>query len=305
METAVITTGGLGTREATITKSNPKTMLPVYTNSNYDTDPVLKPIIELIFDGLFDNGFRRFCIIVSSNHKNIIKNHLTPDEAFLELLSKRNAYHDKRFVKILSKLYKKINRSEIVWVNQKTPMGFGHALLSAKKFVENDNFLLHAGDTYFPSYEFLSRFVKFFKTDKKITCNLLLESKKLLDGYGIAQIKRQNGYNIVFNVEEKPKKPKSNLAILPVYAFKPVIFDALKKTNHGYNSELQVTDAIRTMIDNNEKITAMKIKQKWFDIGTPQRYLDALNYSFKVKHWYYNDFIALMTTSCSLDVIPV
>ena len=49
METAVITTGGLGTREATITKSNPKTMLPVYTNSNYDTDPVLKPIIELIF----------------------------------------------------------------------------------------------------------------------------------------------------------------------------------------------------------------------------------------------------------------
>ena len=104
MKTAVITTGGLGTREATITKSNPKTMLPVYANSNYDTDPVLKPIIELIFDGLFDNGFRRFCIIVSSNHKNIIKNHLTPDEAFLELLSKRNAYHDKRFVKILSKL---------------------------------------------------------------------------------------------------------------------------------------------------------------------------------------------------------
>ena len=85
-------------------------------------------------------------------------------------------------------------------------------------------------------------------------------------------------------MEEKPKKPKSNLAILPVYAFKPVIFGALKRTNQGYNSELQVTDAIKTMIDDDEKITAMKIKQKWFDIGTPQRYLDALNYSFKVKH---------------------
>ena len=284
MKTAVITTGGLGTREATITKSNPKTMLPVYTNSNYDSDPVLKPIIELIFDGLFDKGFRRFCIIVSSNHKNIIKNHLTPDRAFLELLSKRNAYHDKRFVKILSRLYKKIEKSEIVWVSQKTPMGFGHALLSAKKFVDDDNFLLHAGDTYFPNYEFLSKFVKLFKTDNKITCNLLLESKKRLDGYGIAQIKKQNGQNRVFDVEEKPRKPKSNLAILPVYAFKPVIFDALKRTNHGYNSELQVTDAIKTMIDNNEKITAMKIKQKWFDIGTPQRYLDALNYSFKLRH---------------------
>ena len=284
MKTAVITTGGLGTREATITKSNPKTMLPVYTDSNYDNDPVLKPIIELIFDGLFDKGFRRFCIIVSSNHKNIIKNHLTPDATFLKLLSKRNAYHDKRFAKILSKLYKKIDKSEIAWVSQKTPMGFGHALLSARKFVGDNNFLLHAGDTYFPNYEFIPELIKSFKRDRQISCNLLLESKKLLDGYGIAQIKKRNGQNVVFDVEEKPKKPKSNLAILPVYAFKPIIFDALKKTNHGYNSELQVTDAIKTMIDCNEKIVAMRIKQKWFDIGTPQRYLDALNYSFKIQH---------------------
>ena len=284
METAVITTGGLGTREATITKSNPKTMLPVYTDSNYDNDPVLKPIIELIFDGLFDKGFRRFCIIVSSNHKNIIKNHLTPDATFLKLLSKRNAYHDKRFAKILSKLYKKIDKSEIAWVSQKTPMGFGHALLSARKFVGDNNFLLHAGDTYFPNYEFIPEFIKSFKRDRQISCNLLLESKKLLDGYGIAQITKRSGQSIVFDVEEKPKKPKSNFAILPVYAFKPIIFDALKKTNHGYNSELQVTDAIKTMIDCNEKIVAMRIKQKWFDIGTPQRYLDALNYSFKIQH---------------------
>ena len=284
MKTAVITTGGLGTREATITKSNPKTMLPVYTDSNYDNDPVLKPIIELIFDGLFDKGFRRFCIIVSSNHKNIIKNHLTPDATFLKLLSKRNAYHDKRFARILSKLYKKIDKSEIAWVSQKTPMGFGHALLSARKFVGDNNFLLHAGDTYFPNYEFIPELIKSFKRDRQISCNLLLESKKLLDGYGIAQIKKRNGQNVVFDVEEKPKKPKSNLAILPVYAFKPIIFDALKKTNHGYNSELQVTDAIKTMIDCNEKIVAMRIKQKWFDIGTPQRYLDALNYSFKIQH---------------------
>jgi len=284
MKTAVITTGGLGTREATITKSNPKTMLPVYTDSNYDNDPVLKPIIELIFDGLFDKGFRRFCIIVSSNHENIIKNHLTPDATFLKLLSKRNAYHDKRFARILSKLYKKIDKSEIAWVSQKTPMGFGHALLSARKFVGDNNFLLHAGDTYFPNYEFIPELIKSFKRDRQISCNLLLESKKLLDGYGIAQITKRNGQNVVFDVEEKPKKPKSNFAILPVYAFKPIIFDALKKTNHGYNSELQVTDAIKTMIDCNEKIVAMRIKQKWFDIGTPQRYLDALNYSFKIQH---------------------
>ena len=137
METAVITTGGLGTREATITKSSPKTMLPLYKKSFYDDDPLLKPLIELIFDGLFDKGFRKFCIIVSTNHKSIIKNHLSPDKSFIELLSKRNSYHDKRFVNILSKLYKKIDKCKIDWVSQTTPMGFGHALLSAKKYVGN------------------------------------------------------------------------------------------------------------------------------------------------------------------------
>ena len=284
MKTAVITTGGLGTREATITKTIPKTMLPLYTKSNYDSDPLLKPLIEIIFDNLYENGFRKFCIIINSSYKQTIKNHLTNDESFINILKKRDHYHDKRFLKTLSKLYKRIDNCKIVWVNQKTPMGFGHALLSAKEFVGNNNFLLHAGDTYFPNYEFIPEFIKSFKRDRQVSCNLLLESKKLLDGYGIAQIKKRNGQNMVFDVEEKPKKPKSNLAILPVYAFKPIIFDALKKTNHGYNSELQVTDAIKTMIDCNEKIVAMRIKQKWFDIGPPQRYLDALNYSFKIQH---------------------
>ena len=74
------------------------------------------------------------------------------------------------------------------------------------------------------------------------------------------------------------------MVILPVYAFKPTIFDALKKTNQGYNKELQVTDAIKTMINCNKKIVAMKMKGKWFDIGTPQWYLEALNYSFKIEH---------------------
>ena len=284
MKTAVITTGGLGTREATITKTIPKTMLPLYTKSNYDSDPLLKPLIEIIFDNLYENGFRKFCIIINSSYKQTIKNHLTNDESFINILKKRDHYHDKRFLKTLSKLYKRIDNCKIVWVNQKTPMGFGHALLSAKEFVGNNNFLLHAGDTYFPNYEFIPEFIKSFKRDRQVSCNLLLESKKLLDGYGIAQIKKRYVQNMVFDVEEKPKKPKSNLAILPVYAFKPIIFDALKKTNHGYNSELQVTDAIKTMIDCNEKIVAMRIKQKWFDIGTPQRYLDALNYSFKIQH---------------------
>lgn len=281
VKTAVITTGGMGTRIATITKTLPKTMLPMYTKSKYDDDFILKPIVEIIFENLYDSGFRKFCIIVNSNYKSLIKNHLTPDSSFVDLLSKRNHYHDKRFVNTLSKLYKKIQKCEIHWIDQETPMGFGHALLSAKKYVKDDDFLLHAGDTYFPNYEFLPKLINLFQKNSKTACSLLLESKKLLDGYGIAQVHKKNHLNVVFGVEEKPKKPKSNLAILPVYAFKSNIFDALKKTNHGYNKELQVTDGIETLIHQNEQVTALKMNDKWFDIGTPQRYMSALNYSFK------------------------
>ena len=284
MKTAVITTGGLGTRIATITKSCPKTMLPVYAKSEYDNDYLLKPIIEIIFENLYDYGFRKFCIIVSSNYKSVIKNHLTHDLSFIKLLSKRNHYHDKRFGKTLSRLSKKIEKCEVHWINQDTPMGFGHALLSAKKFVRNDDFLLHAGDAYFPDYTFLPKLTDLFQKNPDVACGLLLESKKLLEGYGIAEVSKKNSENIVIGVEEKPKKPKSNLVILPMYIFKSNIFDALQETSNGYNKELQVTDAIGVLINKNEKVVALKMKQKWFDIGTPQRYFNALNYSYKYKH---------------------
>ena len=284
MKTAVITTGGLGTRIATITKSCPKTMLPVYAKSEYDNDYLLKPIIEIIFENLYDYGFRKFCIIVSSNYKSVIKNHLTHDLSFIKLLSKRNHYHDKRFGKTLSRLSKKIEKCEVHWINQDTPMGFGHALLSAKKFVKNDAFLLHAGDAYFPDYTFLPKLIDLFQKNPDVACSLLLESKKLLEGYGIAEVSKKNSENIVIGVEEKPKKPKSNLVILPMYIFKSNIFDALQETSNGYNKELQVTDAIGVLINKNEKVVALKMKQKWFDIGTPQRYFNALNYSYKYKH---------------------
>jgi len=284
MKTAVITTGGLGTRIATITKSCPKTMLPVYAKSEYDNDYLLKPIIEIIFENLYDYGFRKFCIIVSSNYKSVIKNHLTHDLSFIKLLSKRNHYHDKRFGNTLSRLSKKIEKCEVHWINQDTPMGFGHALLSAKKFVKNDTFLLHAGDAYFPDYTFLPKLTDLFQKNPDVACGLLLESKKLLEGYGIAEVSKKNSENIVIGVEEKPKKPKSNLVILPMYIFKSNIFDALQETSNGYNKELQVTDAIGVLINKNEKVVALKMKQKWFDIGTPQRYFNALNYSYKYKH---------------------
>ena len=181
MNTAVITTGGLGTRLLTCTEGNPKTMLPLYDKSiDIFPEPMLRPIIETIFENLYDCGFRRFCIIVGKKTKMSIINHMTPDENYLYLLQERNESNDIRFIKTLKRLYNKLNKCEINWISQSTPMGFGHALLSAKKFVGNDSFLLHTGDAYFPNYRFIIPLIKKFQKMSELSGILLLQPRKNL-----------------------------------------------------------------------------------------------------------------------------
>jgi UTP--glucose-1-phosphate uridylyltransferase len=285
MKTAVITTGGLGTRLFTITKVLPKTMLPLFEKNPSDLNsPILRPLIEIIFNDLYDMGFRRFCFIVGEKTKQVIIDHFNKNDTFINLLKKRNSVIDKRFIKSLENFDKKFDKCEVSWITQSTPMGFGHALLSSKKFVGNETFLLYAGDAFFLKTNFLSDFIHNHQKSKDAICSVLLERKKYLKGFGIAQVKKKNNENVIFNMEEKPKKPKSNLAVLPVYIFDPLVFDALQNTMHGYNNELQVTDAIQTLIDWNKKVLSFNYKEKsWFDIGIPMNYHKALSQSFKIS----------------------
>ena len=102
-----------------------------------------------------------------------------------------------------------------------------------------------------------------------------------LKGLGIAQVIKNNNILNIIDVEEKPKKPKSIYAILPVYIFESEIFKALKNTFQGYNNELQVTDAIKTILKQKQSVIGFNNKQKWYDIGSPKNYVDSVNYSYK------------------------
>ena len=89
MKTAVITTAGLGTRLLTTTKASPKTLLPLYDRSfDGNTEPLLRPLVEIIFENLYDNGFRKFCFIVGTKNKKSILNHIVPDQEYIKLLKK-------------------------------------------------------------------------------------------------------------------------------------------------------------------------------------------------------------------------
>jgi len=157
------------------------------------------------------------------------------------------------FIHTLKRLDRKIKSSEIKWINQETPMGFGDALLKSKNFVGSEPFLLHAGDVYFPRYQFLENFIKKFKNNSAASAILLIQRMKSIKELGIVQLKKNKGEKIVCRVAEKPKKPFSKLAILPIYLFNSTIFQALQCTKTGHNGELQVTDAVDTIMKKRRK----------------------------------------------------
>jgi UTP--glucose-1-phosphate uridylyltransferase len=283
MKTAVITTGGMGTRLLTYTKDNPKSMVPIFgKNIKNKKNPFVRPLVEIVFDNLYQQGFRNFCFITGAKGASI-KHHFSYDHEIENILKSRDLPVDRIFLKHLKQLDKKVKKCKIKWIKQNTPMGFGDALLRAEKHIEGKNFLLHAGDVFIPEYRFLKKFIKTFESNKKTAGCLLLQQKPKneLYAYGIAKVD-SNKKKYVIDVEEKPKIPNSNLVILPLYIFDKKIFSALQKTKRGYANELQLTDGIKMLIESCELITNYNFKnESWFDIGTPQNYHNAINHSYK------------------------
>jgi UTP--glucose-1-phosphate uridylyltransferase len=188
----------------------------------------------------------------------------------------------------LEAFYKMVDDSTVVWVNQSEPRGFGDAVLKAKSLVGSDRFLVHAGDSHFISKnaEHLRRVVRMSEESKADALFLSMEVEDpsrfgIVEGEAMA-----DGLVKVKRVVEKPAKPASKLAIMPVYAFDSNIFKALEETKAGLAGELQLTDGIQQMVewDLNVYTTKVASSEIWLDIGSPDLFWQAQN----VSHKYYS-----------------
>ena len=276
IDTAVIPVAGLGTRLLTLTKNNPKEMVPIFAKSFNEI--TLRPLIEQIFLQLYDSGIRNFFFIVGKN-KRSIEDHFTPEINYQGLKKK-----DQNYIDLLKDFYDKIEKSNIVWINQNSPRGFGAAVLNAKEVVGSKSFIVHAGDAFVRNNnKHIKKLIKTFEKNKPEIIFYVKEIKKPKT-YGIVKIKKINSHNFkILNIEEKPKKPKSNLAVMPIYIFKPSIFNVLLKTKPGVGKEIQLTDAIQKMIKDKKNVEAIKFlgKNDCIDIGTPENYYLATCISYK------------------------
>lgn len=159
---------------------------------------------------------------------------------------------------------------KITYIEQDAPRGLAHAVYIAKDFIRNDNFVVYLGDNLLKGG--IKDFIKdFIKTESHV--KLLLSKVDEPSRYGIVTLDK-NG-NII-DIDEKPEKPKSNLAITGIYLFRPDIFEFAKNVKPGKNGELQLTDAIRNMLKSpKHKVTATIINGWWDDIGRTEDILKA------------------------------
>lgn len=271
----VLTVAGLGTRLLPLTKELPKEMLPIYSESPQH-ELVLKPILQVIFESLFQYKIRDFCFVVGRT-KRSVEEHFTPDIDLLEQLRKTKK---KKLVKIMDDFFKKLEKSSIVFTYQPKPIGFGDAIYRGKKFVGNENFLLHAGDDIVISknnahlYRLENAFKKY---DAEIAC--LIEDVENPSEYGVVNGKiLEKGILEINEIQEKPKKPKSKHAIIAIYIFKPSIFKYLREAEDISNPELQLAEAFNIALKKKAKIIGVVLKnnEKRIDIGTPDSYSKVL-----------------------------
>jgi len=276
----VIPSAGLGTRLFPATKEQPKEMLPIFSKAE-NGDMAVKPLLQMVFEQLHDAGFREFCFVVGRG-KRSIEDHFTPDHSSVSMLQgmgKNGPATD------LDSFYSKLKTSTIMWVNQPEARGFGNAVLMAQPFVQNERCLVHAGDTYIISKN-MEHIKWLISTYERLNADAAFIVQEIENPrqFGIIEADEvENGVYKVNAAVEKPEEPPTNLAIMPVYVFHPVIFKALEKTQPGKGGEIQLTDGIQKLIEWGLNVYAVKLNkdQIRLDIGSPETYWEALSLSYQ------------------------
>jgi UTP--glucose-1-phosphate uridylyltransferase len=257
---AIFPVAGLGTRFLPATKASPKEMLPI----------VDKPMIQYGIEEATACGINEF-LIVTGKHKRNIEDHF--DCAFeLEDNLKKSGKH---------KLLEEINRLSninIAYIRQGYALGLGHAILCAKPFVKDEPFAVILSDDIIPPEDtLLHDMIALFKKLKSPILALQKVPMTEIHRYGVIDgIKEREGVYKVNNLIEKPSQEKapSDLAIIGRYILTPDIFDVLEKVKPGKGGEIQLTDAISTLL-KSRPVYGFLFEGKRYDAGDKLGYLKA------------------------------
>lgn len=234
----VILAGGRATRLYPLTLVTNKHLLPVYN----------KPVIHYAIEKLVSAGIDRIMIVTSPNHI----------EGFIGLLGSGQNFVSKKNGKQI----------QIVYGIQDNPTGIADGLYIAKDYVGNDNCVLYLGDNIFE--DDINQYIKNFKRGALIFLKNVPDPER----FGIAVVDKKGN---VINIEEKPKKPKSNLAVTGLYIYDNSVYKKMTGQPKSARGEYEITYVNNKYIKEG-KMKASFLKKEWFDIGTIDSLMQASNY---------------------------
>jgi len=259
---AVIPAAGLGTRMLPVTKSQPKEMLPILN----------KPAIHYVVEEAVKSGCDSI-LIITGRGKRALEDYFDRNFELEEFLKKRGKVDELNMIREISEM------ADIMYVRQKEPLGLGHAVLMAEKYVGDEPFVVLLGDD--------------------IIVNDRPATKKLIDIYeehgdpviAVTEIRPNDSkkYGVIkpsplsvpplYVIDDLVEKPEpseapSNLAIVGRYLLTPEIFSYLKEVKPGKNGEYQLTDALRLYIFT-KRMLGYKIEGVRLDIGSLESWLEA------------------------------
>ncbi|WP_019414620.1 UTP--glucose-1-phosphate uridylyltransferase GalU [Paenisporosarcina sp. TG20] len=249
---AIIPAAGLGTRFLPATKAMPKEMLPI----------VDKPTIQYIVEEAIASGIEDI-IIVTGKGKRAIEDHF--DNAF-EL--EENLIRKEKF-ELLEKV-RESSKVEIHFIRQKEPLGLGHAVLCAKKFIGDEPFAVLLGDDIVQAdTPCLRQLMNQYDETGASVIGVQQVPDNETNRYGIiAPLERDGRLYKVDSFVEKPVlgTAPSNLAIMGRYILTPEIFHFLEKQGAGAGGEIQLTDAIERL-NQVQRVFAYDFEGKRYDVG--------------------------------------
>ncbi len=225
----VITAAGLGTRSGLNGRIR-KELLPIYLKLGGDI--VLRPILDAVYSRMVDHGVNDIAIILNP-----------ADE--------------------ITHAYIRANLPDASILHQERQRGFGDAVLQAREFIDGNDFLLNAGDGIILNDTAYSTGLEIHKkTGSSVLFLMRVEDPKR---YGVAEVMQQDGYMVVKSVEEKPSKPKSNLALCATYIFNSEI---LGRIDHSIQANIELTPAIDALTFAGRTVFAVEVQRdEWISVG--------------------------------------
>lgn len=206
-----------------------------YTGAKQLVPVANRPVLFYVIDNLVDAGVTEIGVIISPETGAEIRRALGDGEKF---------------------------GAKLHYIPQDRPAGLAHAVATARPFLEGSDFVMYLGDNLIGMK--IREPVETFRSDTSLAASVMLKEVPNPSSFGVAEVDAAGN---VVGLVEKPRDPKSNLALVGIYLFRPSIFDAIERIQPSARGELEITDAISKVIELGGTVKFTRLTSWWLDTG--------------------------------------